>query len=72
MGVRVDKAGRDYQVGGIDNFLRALGDLANFDDAAVRDRDICAPRRSARTIDHCSIFDQQIVRHKRVPPFGAE
>src|SRR6266851_741014 len=63
MGVRIDEAGRDDEVRGVDNFLRALGDLANLGDPAIRDRDIRAPRRSAGTIDHCSVLDQQIIRH---------
>jgi len=63
MRVRVDEPGRDDQVGRVDCFLRALGDFADFDDLAVCDRDIGAPRRSAGPIDHCSVFDQQIERH---------
>ena len=54
----IDEARRDDQVGGIDNLLRALGDFANFDDLAVGDRNVCAPRGSVGTINHCAVSDQ--------------
>ena len=73
MRVRVDEAGRDDQVGRIDNLLRALGDLADLDDLAARNRDIGAPRRATGTINDRSVFNQEIERHKRSLPlaFGA-
>src|SRR5713101_7536783 len=67
MSVRVDKAGRDHEVGSVDRPCGAVHDFADFDNSAVCNRHVRAIAGRASPIDYGSIFDQQIVRHSRAP-----
>ena len=67
MGVRVDKAGRDDAIGGVDDLLGAVLDPADLGDPAIRDRDIGLAARCAGAVDHSAVLDQQIVRHPGPP-----
>src|SRR6266700_2979080 len=55
-GVRVDKAGRDDAIGGVDDPLGAVLDLADLGDLAVRDRDVGMTARRAGAVDHCAVL----------------
>ena len=69
MAVQIDKAGRDDQILGIENF-RALGTLRelavrrNRGDAISIEQDVARRIRAARGIEHASIANQQ---HEKNP-----
>src|SRR5713101_2002063 len=67
MGARVDKAGRDDEVGSVDRPRGAVYDFTDFDDSAVCNRHVRAIAGRSSPIDHGSVLDQQIVRHSRAP-----
>jgi hypothetical protein len=57
----IDKPRSDDTFGGIDNALRAVGDLADFSDFPRRDGDIGAPCRRPAAVDDGPVLDQQVV-----------
>jgi hypothetical protein len=61
MGVRIDEARRHNQIRGVDYFLRALHDRADFGYLASGDRDVSAPGLAARAVHDRAILDQKIV-----------
>src|SRR6516225_1080912 len=68
MAVIVDKAGGDGAAFGVDRARRGAAQLTDFDNLAVFDADIAAEGRHPRAIDDQSILDQQIIRHRFLPP----
>src|SRR5271169_3921895 len=68
MAVVVDKAGGDGASFGVDRARCSAAQLADVDDLAALDADIAAKRRHPRAIDDQSVPDQQIIRHRFLPP----
>src|SRR6266851_6181065 len=67
MSVRVDKAGRDDEVGSVDRPRGTVHDFADFDNSAVCNRHVRAIAGRASPIDYSSVSDEQIVRHFSAP-----
>ena len=71
MGVDVDKARRDQFAPGVDLFLAFARDLADFGDAAVRDRDIGLEQLAAAAVRDIAAADHEVwlVGHGASPGF---
>src|SRR5579884_641983 len=64
MGVRVDKAGTDDEVRGVDHAAGGSLDVAGFDDPSAADGDVAPVRRATGSVHDSSVFDEQIVSHR--------
>jgi hypothetical protein len=65
VGVQVDDARRDDPPVGVDRArgARAIGHVSDRDDPAARDRDVGAPPREPRAVDHDAAADHEVVAH---------
>ena len=61
--VRVDEAGRDDAVGGVDHARGGLGDAADLRDPARVHRNVGVPPRRAAAVDDKAVLDQEVVCH---------
>ncbi len=71
MGMRIDEARGDDEVGRVDLTARGVGHAADFGDASVGDRDVSAITRCAGPVDYGGILYEQIVQHGRPPAASA-
>jgi len=60
----IDKAGRNDEVGSIDDAVRALAYFADFGNTVTSNGDIGAKARGASAIYDRAVFDQEVISHK--------
>ena len=68
MGMRIDKARRDNQIGCVDNAARAVADLADLRDPALLNRHVGAAPERAGPVNHSSVANHDVVRHSSRSP----
>jgi len=64
MGMRIDKAGRDDQAGGVDFARRVAVQFAARRDSSLRDSDVAPIGRRAGSVNDRPVADYQVVRHR--------
>src|SRR6185312_8181991 len=64
MGVRIDEPGRDDMTVSIDYFTSVVANLADARDLSVGDTDVGAKARHARSVNHRSVANNDVVLHR--------